>query len=97
VADKGIGGPPMREARQARTLSTPWGATSKGIESLMRRRERERWEPHEVRRASKGAAASELVLGVKLGTIRRRHKRPHLCQRYITSYDQRSIPYSTIR
>jgi hypothetical protein len=37
---------------------------SKGVESLMRRRERECWEPHEVRRASKGEAASELVLGV---------------------------------
>ena len=63
VADKGVGGPPMMEARRAGALPTPC-ATSKGGGNLMRRDKRERWEPHEVRRADTGAAASELVLEV---------------------------------
>jgi hypothetical protein len=67
VVDKCIGGPPMMEVRRARALSTPWGATSKGVGILMRRDERERWGPHEVRRADTGAAASELVLEVLAG------------------------------
>ena len=63
VADKGVGGPPMMEAWRAGALPTPC-ATSKGGGNLMRRDKRECWEPHEVRRADTGAAASELVLEV---------------------------------
>src|SRR5260221_13700615 len=45
-------------------VGSPWGATSKGVGSLMRRDEREHWQPCEVRRASTGAATSKLVLEV---------------------------------
>ena len=61
VADKGVGGPPMMEARRAGALPTPW---SNGVGNLMRRNERERWKPHEVQRTGTGVAASELVLEV---------------------------------
>src|SRR5260221_12659813 len=45
-------------------VGSPWGATSKGVSSLMRRDEREHWQPCEVRRASTGVATSKLVLEV---------------------------------
>ena len=64
VAEEGVGSPPRMEARRARALAAPWGAASKGEGSLMRRDERERWQPHGVQRASKGAATLKLVLEV---------------------------------
>jgi len=39
VADEGVGSPPRMEARRARALARPWGATRKGVGSLMRRDE----------------------------------------------------------
>ena len=64
VAGKGVGSPPRMKARRTRASPTPWGATSKGVGNLMRRGEHEHRQPHEVRRAGTGAAASDLVLEV---------------------------------
>jgi len=58
VADEGVGSPPRMEARRARALAPPWGVTSKDVGSFMKREERGRRQPHEVRRASRGAATS---------------------------------------
>ena len=56
-------------------VGSPWGATSKGVGSLMRHDGQGHWQPREVRRASTGAATSKLALEV-LATSRKVRSSP---------------------